>query len=39
MISDRYSLDDAMAAMERAATGQDAKLLIYPQGLEERITA
>ncbi len=31
MISDRYALDDGVAAMERAATGRDAKLLIYPQ--------
>jgi threonine dehydrogenase-like Zn-dependent dehydrogenase len=31
MITDRYPLDDAVAAMERAATGVDAKLLIYPE--------
>jgi threonine dehydrogenase-like Zn-dependent dehydrogenase len=33
MITGRYALDDGVAAMERAATGQDAKLLIHPQGL------
>jgi threonine dehydrogenase-like Zn-dependent dehydrogenase len=33
MISGRYALDDGVAAMERAAGGQDAKLLIHPQGL------
>ncbi|WP_166459318.1 scyllo-inosose 3-dehydrogenase [Amycolatopsis pithecellobii] len=33
MITGRFSLDEGIAAIERAATGQDAKLLIHPQGL------
>jgi len=33
MITGRFSLDDGVAAVARAAKGQDAKLLIYPQGL------
>ena len=30
MITGRFSLDDGVAAVARAATGQDAKLLIHP---------
>jgi threonine dehydrogenase-like Zn-dependent dehydrogenase len=33
MITGRYGLDDGVAAMERAHRGEDAKLLIHPQGL------
>jgi threonine dehydrogenase-like Zn-dependent dehydrogenase len=33
MITGRFSLDDGVAAVQQAAKGQDAKLLIYPQGL------
>ena len=31
MITARFALDDGVAAMERAAKGQDAKVVIYPQ--------
>ncbi len=33
MITGRFALEDGVRAMERAATGKDAKLLIHPQGL------
>ncbi len=36
MITGRFALDDGVAAMERARRGQDAKLLIHPQGLDGR---
>jgi threonine dehydrogenase-like Zn-dependent dehydrogenase len=32
MITARYDLEDGVAALERAARGQDAKVMIYPQG-------
>jgi threonine dehydrogenase-like Zn-dependent dehydrogenase len=31
MITARFALDDGVAAMERAARGQDAKVVIYPR--------
>lgn len=34
MITGRFSLDDGVAAMERARQGQDAKLLIHPHGVD-----
>jgi len=33
MITGRYGLDDGLAAMERARRGEDAKLLIHPNGI------
>ncbi len=33
MITARYALDDGVAALERAARGDDAKVMIHPQGL------
>jgi len=33
MITARYALDDGVAALERAKQGQDAKVMIHPQGL------
>lgn len=36
MITARYSLEDGVAAMERARKGDDAKVLIHPQGLAQR---
>jgi threonine dehydrogenase-like Zn-dependent dehydrogenase len=33
MITARYPLEDGVAALERATRGQDAKILIHPQGL------
>jgi threonine dehydrogenase-like Zn-dependent dehydrogenase len=32
MITARFDLDDGVAAMERAAKGEDAKVLLYPNG-------
>ncbi|MEU9546937.1 scyllo-inosose 3-dehydrogenase [Streptomyces mirabilis] len=33
MITGRFDLENSIAAIERAVTGQDAKLMIHPQGL------
>lgn len=33
MITARYALEDGVAALERAKQGQDAKVMIHPQGL------
>jgi threonine dehydrogenase-like Zn-dependent dehydrogenase len=33
MITARYALEDGVAALERAKEGQDAKVMIHPQGL------
>lgn len=33
LITARYALEDGVAALEQAATGHDAKILIHPQGL------
>jgi len=35
MITGRFALEDGVAALERAATGHDAKILIHPQGLPD----
>lgn len=39
MITGRYGLDDGVAAMDRARKGEDAKLLIHPQGLDGEVAA
>lgn len=33
MITARFGLEDGVAALERAAKGEDAKIMIHPQGL------
>jgi hypothetical protein len=39
MITARFGLDDGVAAMRLAAKGEDAKVLIHPQGLDEPASA